>query len=129
MRRTELCHPIIVIFAIVLSAVSGCDNREGNHRGEDTDTNDYDTGVDGDADGDTDTDTDTDSNAVSDSDTDTDSDANADTDMDTDTDGDGGDWTEYDNLIAQLIDDAKVNGMTGPDVRWELWNEPDHPAF
>ena len=31
--------------------------------------------------------------------------------------------------MTQLISDAKANGMTGPDVRWELWNEPDYPAF
>jgi hypothetical protein len=31
--------------------------------------------------------------------------------------------------MTQLISDMKANGMTGPDVRWELWNEPDYPAF
>jgi hypothetical protein len=43
--------------------------------------------------------------------------------------GQGGDWTEYTSFITQLINDAKANGMTGPDVRWELWNEPDYGAF
>jgi hypothetical protein len=43
--------------------------------------------------------------------------------------GSGGDWTEYTNFIDQLISDAKANGMTGPDVRWELWNEPDYSGF
>lgn len=43
--------------------------------------------------------------------------------------GQGGDWTEYTNFMTQLINDAKANGMTGSDVRWDLWNEPDYPAF
>jgi hypothetical protein len=43
--------------------------------------------------------------------------------------GQNGDWTEYTNFMARLIDDAKASGMTGSDVRWELWNEPDYPAF
>ena len=43
--------------------------------------------------------------------------------------GGGGDWTEYTSFIDQLISDAKANGMTGPDVRWELWNEPDYSGF
>ncbi len=43
--------------------------------------------------------------------------------------GQDGDWDEFTSFMAQLIDDAKANGMTGPDVRWELWNEPDYPAF
>ena len=43
--------------------------------------------------------------------------------------GQNGDWSEYTSFIAQLISDAKANGMTGPDVRWELWNEPDYGAF
>jgi hypothetical protein len=43
--------------------------------------------------------------------------------------GQGGDWTEYASFMTQLINDAKANGMTGPDVRWELWNEPDYSGF
>jgi hypothetical protein len=43
--------------------------------------------------------------------------------------GDGGNWTEYNDFMTRLINDAIANGMTGTDVRWELWNEPDHPAF
>jgi hypothetical protein len=43
--------------------------------------------------------------------------------------GAGGDWTEYTTFLAQLIKDAEANGMTGTDVRWELWNEPDYAGF
>lgn len=43
--------------------------------------------------------------------------------------GANGDWTEYTDFMTQLMNDAKANGMTGPDVRWELWNEPDYAAF
>jgi hypothetical protein len=43
--------------------------------------------------------------------------------------GAGGDWSEYNDFMTQLLNDAKANGMTGPDVRWELWNEPDYAAF
>ncbi|MBW8888465.1 MAG: hypothetical protein JF616_11975 [Fibrobacteres bacterium] len=44
--------------------------------------------------------------------------------------GDGGDWTTFDAFLDQLIDSVKANGMTGPDVRWELWNESDYaPTF
>ena len=43
--------------------------------------------------------------------------------------GDGGDWTAYTTFINQLITDFKANGMTGKDVRWELWNEPDYSGF
>jgi hypothetical protein len=43
--------------------------------------------------------------------------------------GQGGDWTEYASFMTQLINDAKANGMTGADVRWELWNEPDYSGF
>lgn len=39
--------------------------------------------------------------------------------------GDNGNWTEYTSFINQLIADAKANGMTGSDVRWDLWNEPN----
>jgi len=43
--------------------------------------------------------------------------------------GDGGDWTTFTTFMGQLIDSVKANGMTGPDVRWELWNEADYSAF
>jgi hypothetical protein len=39
--------------------------------------------------------------------------------------GDGGDWTEYTKFLTQVINDAQANGMTGPDVRWDMWNEPN----
>jgi hypothetical protein len=43
--------------------------------------------------------------------------------------GDGGDWTEYTKFVDQLITDFKAAGMTGKDVRWELWNEADYSGF
>ena len=43
--------------------------------------------------------------------------------------GDGGDWTTFTTFMSQLIDNVKANGMTGPDVRWELWNEADYSGF
>jgi len=43
--------------------------------------------------------------------------------------GDGGDWTTFTTFMAQLIAEVKAAGMTGPDVRWELWNEPDYSGF
>ncbi|HEX7598649.1 MAG TPA: hypothetical protein VF518_10580 [Polyangia bacterium] len=43
--------------------------------------------------------------------------------------GDGGDWTTFTTFMGQLIDSVKANGMTGPDVRWELWNEADYSGF
>jgi hypothetical protein len=39
--------------------------------------------------------------------------------------GDSGNWTEYSSFVNQLINDAKANGMTGSDVRWDMWNEPN----
>ncbi|MEU4242586.1 beta-xylosidase [Actinoplanes sp. NPDC026619] len=39
--------------------------------------------------------------------------------------GDSGNWTEYTTFVNQLIADAKANGMTGADVRWDMWNEPN----
>jgi hypothetical protein len=39
--------------------------------------------------------------------------------------GDGGNWTEYTTFMNQLINDARANGMTGSDVRWDMWNEPN----
>jgi hypothetical protein len=43
--------------------------------------------------------------------------------------GQGGNWTEYTTFMNQVITDAIANGMTGSDVRWELWNEPDLSFF
>jgi len=43
--------------------------------------------------------------------------------------GDNGSWTEYSNFLTQVINDAKANGMTGSDVRWDIWNEPELTAF
>ena len=43
--------------------------------------------------------------------------------------GDNGDWTKYTTFMAQLISDVQANNMTGSDVRWELWNEPDLNIF
>jgi hypothetical protein len=39
--------------------------------------------------------------------------------------GDGGDWTEFTQFMTQVITDAQAGAMTGPDVQWDLWNEPD----
>jgi hypothetical protein len=39
--------------------------------------------------------------------------------------GDNGNWTEYTNFVNQLINDVRANGMTGPDFRWDMWNEPN----
>ena len=39
--------------------------------------------------------------------------------------GDGGNWTEYTTFLTRIINDAIANGMTGPDVRWDMWNEPN----
>lgn len=43
--------------------------------------------------------------------------------------GDDGDWTNYTTFLKQVIDDAIANGMTGSDVQWDIWNEPDIPLF
>jgi hypothetical protein len=43
--------------------------------------------------------------------------------------GDNGDWTNFDNFIDQIISDMQANGMTGPDVHWDIWNEPDGWGF
>ncbi|MEO8900646.1 MAG: hypothetical protein ABI488_03320, partial [Polyangiaceae bacterium] len=43
--------------------------------------------------------------------------------------GAGGDWTTFTTFMAQLIAEVQAAGMTGPDVRWELWNEPDYSGF
>jgi hypothetical protein len=43
--------------------------------------------------------------------------------------GDNGDWTEFTNFMTQVINDAKANGMTGSDVQWDIWNEPDLNIF
>jgi hypothetical protein len=39
--------------------------------------------------------------------------------------GDNGNWTEYTNFLTQIINDARAAGMTGSDVRWDMWNEPN----
>jgi hypothetical protein len=39
--------------------------------------------------------------------------------------GDNGDWTEYTQFVAQVVNDARAAGMTGSNVRWDLWNEPN----
>ncbi|MBT0768493.1 hypothetical protein KIH74_06125 [Kineosporia sp. J2-2] len=39
--------------------------------------------------------------------------------------GDGGNWSEYTAFVSQVIADVKAAGMTGSDVRWDLWNEPN----
>ena len=39
--------------------------------------------------------------------------------------GDNGSWTEYTAFLNRVIADARANGMTGSDVRWDLWNEPN----
>ena len=43
--------------------------------------------------------------------------------------GDNGDWTEYNNMVNQLLNDVVANGMTGSDLLWDVWNEPDGPYF
>jgi hypothetical protein len=43
--------------------------------------------------------------------------------------GDGGNWTEYNNMVNQLLNDVVANGMTGSDLIWDVWNEPDGPYF
>jgi hypothetical protein len=39
--------------------------------------------------------------------------------------GDGGNWSEFTSFLTQVINDAIADGMTGPDVRWDIWNEPN----
>ncbi len=39
--------------------------------------------------------------------------------------GDNGSWTEYSSFLGQVIADAVASGMTGPDVHWDIWNEPN----
>lgn len=43
--------------------------------------------------------------------------------------GDNGDWSEYEVFLNQVIDDAIKCGMVGPDVHWDIWNEPDIELF
>jgi hypothetical protein len=43
--------------------------------------------------------------------------------------GDNGDWTNYTNFMTQVINDAKAAGMTGLNVQWDIWNEPDCCGF
>ena len=39
--------------------------------------------------------------------------------------GDNGNWTEYTTFLNRIIADARADGMTGSDVRWDIWNEPN----
>jgi hypothetical protein len=43
--------------------------------------------------------------------------------------GDSNDWTEFMDFMARVISDAQANGMTGSDVQWDIWNEPDLAQF
>lgn len=43
--------------------------------------------------------------------------------------GDDNDWTNYTAFMNQVISDVIANGMTGPDVQWDIWNEPDLRLF
>jgi hypothetical protein len=43
--------------------------------------------------------------------------------------GDNGNWTEYTNFLNQLINDVIANGMTGSNVMWDIWNEPELSIF
>jgi len=43
--------------------------------------------------------------------------------------GDDGDWSEFDIFLTRVIDNAIGCGMTGPDVQWDIWNEPDIETF
>lgn len=43
--------------------------------------------------------------------------------------GAGGDWTQFTTFLSQLISEVQAAGMTGPDVLWELWNEPEVSIF
>lgn len=42
--------------------------------------------------------------------------------------GDDGDWTSWDNYLAQLFSDLKANSMT-TDLVVDIWNEPDLNIF
>ena len=39
--------------------------------------------------------------------------------------GDNGNWTEFNTFIDLVISNVRSNGMTGSDVRWDIWNEPN----
>lgn len=43
--------------------------------------------------------------------------------------GDNNDWTNFNNFVDQIIKNAEEAGMTGGDVQWDLWNEPDCCGF
>jgi hypothetical protein len=43
--------------------------------------------------------------------------------------GDNGDWSRYSSFVTQIINDVQAAGMTGPDLIWDLWNEPDCCGF
>ena len=40
--------------------------------------------------------------------------------------GDGGDWSEWENLVADLVTRAKGQGCV---FEWDIWNEPDTNLF
>ncbi|GAB3982141.1 beta-xylosidase [Plantactinospora veratri] len=39
--------------------------------------------------------------------------------------GDNGNWTDYTNFVNRIIADVRAAGMTGSNLRWDLWNEPN----
>ncbi len=39
--------------------------------------------------------------------------------------GDNNNWTEFNTFLDLVISNARANGMTGRDVRWDIWNEPE----
>ncbi|MFI6791426.1 hypothetical protein ACIBG4_29260 [Nonomuraea sp. NPDC050383] len=43
--------------------------------------------------------------------------------------GDDGDWSGYTAFLDRIVGDAKADGMTGQDIRWDVWNEADYDAF
>lgn len=43
--------------------------------------------------------------------------------------GDNGDWTLYMEFLNTVIADVKAAGMTGSNVQWDIWNEPDGGIF
>jgi hypothetical protein len=40
--------------------------------------------------------------------------------------GDGGDWTRWEQFVADMVREARRRGL---DPQWDIWNEPDHPFF
>lgn len=43
--------------------------------------------------------------------------------------GDNRDWTNFEVFLTRVINDALECGMTGQDVHWDIWNEPDIGTF